>query len=307
MPYAMIHGQDQLKLALELAFVARRIEGVLLSGHRGTGKSTAVRSFAMMAYGRLPVTLPINATEDRVVGDWKLDELLRGKLTPQEGLLEQAHGSVLYIDEVNLLDDHIVNIILDVTSTGRLVAQRNRQIDQEVRFTLVGTMNPSEGGLRPQLLDRFGLMVDVSAPTSKEARVKILKAVLDFDARKGNTDAANQVQAARNQDAERRTQLQNAQARFQEVTLPDAMAQRCVDLASAFKVEGHRGDYVLALAAQAHAALNGRFKVTTEDLSPVIQLALQHRLPGALQGGGLLWGDEQRRLAEVVLRSKTNE
>ncbi|HEU4323640.1 MAG TPA: AAA family ATPase [Roseiflexaceae bacterium] len=181
MPYSMIHGQQQLKLALELAFVAQRIEGVLLSGQRGTGKSTAVRAFALMAYGRLPVTLPINATEDRVVGDWKLEELVRGEPVEQPGLLEQAHDSVLYIDEFNLLDDHIVNIILDVTSTERLVAQRNRPIDKAFRFTLVGTMNPNEGGLRPQLLDRFGLMVDVSAESDTETRIKILKAVLEFD------------------------------------------------------------------------------------------------------------------------------
>src|SRR5262245_9456393 len=125
LPYSAIVGQDQIKLALELAFVAPRLGGVLLSGQRGTAKSTAVRAFSVMMYGVLPVTLPINATEDWVVGGWKLDELLRSKPVEQPGLLEEAgEKGLLYVDEVNLLDDHIVNIILDVTSTGVLVVER---------------------------------------------------------------------------------------------------------------------------------------------------------------------------------------
>src|SRR5262245_20775657 len=158
LPYARIVGQEQLKLALELAYVAPRIGGVLVSGHRGTAKSTAVRAFAQMVSGELPVTLPINATEDRVVGGWKIESLLKAKGKPEvnPGLLEVANGRLLYVDEVNLLDDHIVNLILDVASTGVLDVQRegfSRNV--ETRFTLVGTMNPEEGILRPQLLDRF--------------------------------------------------------------------------------------------------------------------------------------------------------
>jgi magnesium chelatase subunit I len=112
LPYTLIVGQKQLKLALELAYIAPRIGGVLLSGQRGTGKSTAVRAFTKMMSSKLPVTLPINATEDRVVGGWRIDKLMEGKPEPQPGLLKDADGSLLYIDEVNLLDDHIVNIIL---------------------------------------------------------------------------------------------------------------------------------------------------------------------------------------------------
>jgi magnesium chelatase subunit I len=125
LPYSLIIGQTQLKLALELAYIAPRIGGVLLSGERGTGKSTAVRAFAQMIAEQLPVTLPINATEDRVVGGWKVNELIGGKAVWQRGLLEEADKKgMLYVDEVNLLDDHIVNIILDVTSTGVLEIQR---------------------------------------------------------------------------------------------------------------------------------------------------------------------------------------
>src|SRR5215471_10525041 len=137
MPYSMVKGQDQLKLALELSYIAPRIGGVLLSGQRGTGKSTVVRAFANAVFGTLPVTLPINATEDRVVGGWNIQSLLNSQLEEQPGLLESADGRLLYIDEVNLLDDHIVNIILDVTSTGVLVIEREgRHTEKEVRFTL---------------------------------------------------------------------------------------------------------------------------------------------------------------------------
>src|ERR1044071_4339957 len=176
MPYSMMIGQKQLKLALELTYIAPRIGGVLLSGQRGTGKSTVVRAFSKMMYGELPVTIPINATEDRVVGGWEMNELFKANLVPQKGLLQEADGKMLYIDEVNLLDDHIVNIILDVTSTGILVIEREGQDAKgiDVKFTLVGTMNPSEGGLRPQLLDRFGLMVDVMTE-SETVRLDILQ------------------------------------------------------------------------------------------------------------------------------------
>ncbi len=159
LPYTLIVGQEKIKLALELAYIAPRIGGVLLSGQRGTAKSTAVRAFSMMIYDRLPVTLPINATEDRVVGGWEINQLMKGEPKWQEGLIQEAaKDKLLYIDEVNLLDDHIVNIILDVSSTGVLVVQRDGQRREEaVSFNLVGTMNPEEGGLRPQLLDRFWL------------------------------------------------------------------------------------------------------------------------------------------------------
>src|SRR5919199_2154337 len=183
LPYTLVVGQEQLKLALELAYIDPAIGGVLISGHRGTGKSTAVRAFAQMIYGKLPVTLPINATEDRVIGGWDLKELMLGKTVEQKGLLEEANSSLLYIDEVNLLDDHIVNIILDVTANGVLVIQREGRHDppKPISFTLVGTMNPEEGGLRPQLLDRFGLMVSVTAETNEAERTMILQTVLEFD------------------------------------------------------------------------------------------------------------------------------
>lgn len=216
LPYCKVVEQDDLKLALEVAYIAgSRIGGVLVSGHRGTGKSTMVRAFAQMMYGSLPITLPINATEDRVVGSYFVDKLLQGKGEWQEGLLVQANNKILYIDEVNLLDDHIVNIILDTAATGKLSIQRqgaDKTVD--TRFLLVGTMNPEEGHLRPQLRDRFGLMVQVT--TKPASRAKILKTVLGFDialAQYEKGELHEFVVNGRAEDAKKKNELEAAKAR----------------------------------------------------------------------------------------------
>ena len=248
LPYSRIVGQDEIKLALEIAYVApQRLGGILISGQRGTGKSTAVRAFARMVDDRLPVTLPINATEDRVVGGWKIDALMRSESRWQQGLLEEARDRLLYVDEVNLLDDHIVNIILDVTSTGVLVVQREGHNSEPVNvpFTLVGTMNPEEGGLRPQLLDRFGLMVSVTAESDLDLRLKILQNVLAFDRaliqqKSGQSDWLDE---ARQEDDEKRQKLVQAKERFNLVEVELEILNVCIKLATEFQVEGNRGDY----------------------------------------------------------------
>ena len=309
LPYSQIVGQEALKLALELAYIAPRLGGVLISGQRGTGKSTAVRAFAQMMHGELPVTLPINATEDRVVGGWKIDELMiNSKPVRQEGLLEDAdRKGMLYIDEVNLLDDHIVNIILDVTSTGVLVVQREAQNveEKQLSFTLVGTMNPEEGGLRPQLLDRFGLMVNVSAEEKPEERLRILQTVMDFDealmAEKDGQTSDYLVEAeAENQKLCQ--SLKDAKAQFYNVKVPRKAAESCVELTQAFEAEGNRGDYVMALTAKAYAALQGGKQVASKHIAEIAQMVLQHRRPEVMQSSQIPWSDENNEKVKEILK-----
>nr|WP_255512178.1 AAA family ATPase [Planktothrix sp. FACHB-1355] len=310
MPYSCIVGQEQIKLALEIAYVApQRLGGVLISGQRGTGKSTAVRAFAQMVYGQLPVTLPINATEDRVVGGWKIDALMRSESKWQPGLLEEANDRLLYVDEVNLLDDHIVNIILDVTSTGVLVVQRDGQNKQpqKVAFTLVGTMNPEEGGLRPQLLDRFGLMVSVAAETDVAKRLAILQNVLAFDqavSALGQVGTSDWLARARQQDQEKFERLKQAKEKLNLVEVSPEILGLCIKLSGEFQAEGNRGDYVLAMAAKARAALEGVSQVTRSHLKAVAPLALQHRRPQMAQSSQEVWNDRDRETLDQLLGSE---
>jgi magnesium chelatase subunit I len=316
-PYSHIVGQEQLKLALEIAYIAR-LNGVLIRGQRGTGKSTAARSFAQMIYGRLPVTLPINATEDRVVGGWNLDELLRSKRVWRPGLLEQAHRKLLFVDEINLLEDHIVNIILDVTSTNVLTIQQN---DQDVRgkritFMLVGTMNPDEGELRPQLLDRFSLTVHLNAETDPARRLEIVNAVLAFDrARESHQAGVTDSFYSAGLDADRdlKARLTAAREVFDRTQIAEALMHRCIALSAAFGVHGHRADILLPIAARATAARAYAFDrhaqsadsaapipVTKDHVQAVAPLVLMHRRQDA--EGRVAWDavDDGARVQEIV-------
>jgi magnesium chelatase subunit I len=314
LPYSLIVGQERLKLALELAYIAPPLGGVLLSGQRGTGKSTAVRAFSRMVFkneegtGELPVTLPINATEDRVVGGWDVDKLMQSDAQWKDGLLVEAKGKLLYVDEINLLDDHIVNIILDVTSTGKLEVQRDaKSVRDDVAFTLVGTMNPEEGGLRPQLLDRFGLMVNVKTVTTREERLAILENVLKFEdewATQRITGHSAFLDQARQADEVKRKALNRAKERLRDVDISPALGH-CVALAEAFEVEGNRGERVLAIAARAHAALHNRSAVTAADMKVIAPLAFQHRRMSVEQNSEVLWTAQDERTLEQILNGES--
>ncbi|MFI6947507.1 AAA family ATPase [Streptomyces sp. NPDC050422] len=300
LPYSRVVGQNELKLALELNYIAPAIGGVLIVGQRGTAKSTVVRAFALMTGGRLPVTLPINATDDRVLGGWELDALMRGEAKRQAGLLEEAHEKgMLYVDEVNLLDDHIVNIILDVVSTGVLSVQREG-IDTEthVSFGLVGTMNPEEGSLRAQLLDRFGLMV-TAAELDLEERHRMITTVLTFEEERTVPDS-DWLRTAEEENRKQRDDLMAARDRLPAVRLGTDISRLCAEAASRTGAVGQRGDLLVAKAARALAAKEGAGRVEPRHVRRVLSFALRHRRPDSVHGSELSWGpDEDSALDEL--------
>jgi magnesium chelatase subunit I len=288
LPYSAIVGQEEAKLALELGYIAPGVGGVLVSGPRGTAKSTVIRAFYRMMHGEFPVTLPINATDDRVLGGWELDALMRGEAREQRGLLEEAgERGLLYIDEVNLLQDHIVNIILDVASTGVLTVQREA-LDREKRldFSLVGSMNPEEGGLRPQLLDRFGLLATTFGAVDTEARCAVLRANVRYE---GRVDPA----LDRERDLAKRRVLEKAREAYATVVLPDEILVLCAEASALVRAVGHRGELTTAFAAKALAALEGVPEVGRSQVRRVVTLALRHRRPESAHGGSVDWSAEE--------------
>nr|WP_203022048.1 VWA domain-containing protein [Frankia sp. AgW1.1] len=308
-PFSAIVGMDDLRLALVLNAVCPEIGGVLVRGEKGTAKSTAVRALsgvlppvAVVAGCRFscdparpdqecpdgphpaaaPASqrptrlceLPVGATEDRLLGSLDIERALTaGVVVFEPGLLAAAHRGVLYVDEVNLLHDHLVDLLLDAAALGVAHVERDAvSVRHAARFLLVGTMNPEEGELRPQLLDRFGLTVQVAAPREPALRAEVVRRRLAFDA---DPDAF----AARYEDAERELSARIAAARaaLPAVRLPDRELTRIAAVCAAFEVDGLRADLVTARASVAHAAWAGRAEVTEDDVRAAVALALPHR------------------------------
>jgi len=267
-----------LRLALILCAVRPEIGGVLIRGEKGTAKSTAVRALASVLAdvdeGARLVELPIGATEDRVVGSLDLQRVLRdGEHAFSPGLLARAHGGVLYVDEVNLLHDHLVDVLLDAAAMGRVHVERDGvSHSHEAKFMLVGTMNPEEGELRPQLLDRFGLTVDVHASRDVDTRVEVIRRRMDFEA---DPDAFAARYADEDVDLARRIAL--ARAMVGSIVLPDNELRRIAALCASFDVDGMRADLVVARTAVAHAAWRGGERVEEQDVRVAAELALPHR------------------------------
>src|ERR1700712_792636 len=230
-PLSAIVGQEDLVEALMVCAVAPVVGGVLGRGERGTAKSTAVRALApMLGAGAPLVELPLGATIDRLVGTLDLKAALGGEPKREEGLLGRANGGVLYVDEVNLLPDHLVDALLDAAASGEVTVERDGvSVVQEARFLLVGTMNPEEGELRPQLLDRFGLGVEISGPREPAVRAEIVRRRMRFDA---NPAAFAQEYAG--DEAALATRIAAARELAASVTLPDRELQRittvCVEV-----------------------------------------------------------------------------
>ena len=301
-------GLDDMGLALVLTSITPEIGGVLVRGEKGTAKSTTVRGLAEVlpwidvhdgdrfsvdphdptatSPDREPgpgsvvsrpvrlVELPVGATEDRVLGSLNLEKALTaGSVEFEPGLLARAHRGVLYVDEVNLLHDHLVDLLLDAAATGQVTVERDGvSISHSARFVLIGTMNPEEGELRPQLLDRFGLTVEVAAPRDPALRVEVVRRRLAFD-----RDPGSFARQYATSQAELTRRIAEARARVDDVTLGDAALLKIAEVCAAFEVDGLRADIVTARTAVAHAAWVSRRYVTRADIRAAALLALPHR------------------------------
>ena len=313
-PFTAVVGQEDLKLALILNVIDPKIGGVLAFGEKGTAKSTAVRALAELLpeiavvkgcrfrcdpndpsalcpecreklargekleteYVKMRVVdLPVPATEDRVVGSLDIEQAIqKGKKRFEPGVLAEANRGILYVDEVNLLDDHIVDLLLDSAAMGiNTVEREGVSFSHPARFLLVGTMNPEEGELRPQLLDRFGLSVRIEGVLDPEKRVRIVKFRSAYD-----EDPQAFVERFAPEEKALSDKIDAARARLQTVGVPDAVLLTDAKIAIVLGVDGHRGDLTLMKAVRAYAAMEGRAEAAAEDIEKVAHMVFLHRM-----------------------------
>ncbi len=303
-----------MKKALLLNIIDPGIGGVLIKGEKGTAKSTSIRSLSQILPMRptvigcpfhcdprypkrmciqcreklskgeklkseeMPMTvveLPLSATEDRVSGTLDLEHVLKtGEKKFEPGVLAQANGNVLYVDEVNLLDDHIIDLLLDSAAMGvNYIEREGVSFSHPAKFILIGSMNPEEGSLRPQLLDRFGLCVDIEGEKEVPTRMEVIKRRMEFD-----KDPEGYLESCKDEIDELRKKIVTARETLSEVKLDDKIIHDIVMVSIHFKMEGHRADITMMRAAKANAALDGRKEVTKQDLREIAPLVLSHRL-----------------------------
>lgn len=275
-PFSAVVGQQQLKTALLLIAIDPKIGGILISGTRGSAKSTLARGLSdLLNQDTVPfVNLPLGVSEDRLLGSLNLEKVLAdGSVEFIQGLLAQAHGGILYVDEVNLLASHLVDLLLDVSASGINYLERDGiSHHHAAEFLLVGTMNPDEGELRPQLLDRFGLCVTLQDQPNSTERMKIVQHRLTFD-----SDPASFLERFKTDQHALQLKIQAAQLQLPKITLSaniqESIAQRC----QAANVEGVRADLALYRATRAYAALNNKLHVSISDIDAVEDFVLQHR------------------------------
>ena len=313
-PFTAIVGQEKMKLALVLNAINPRLSGVLIRGEKGTAKSTAVRSLAVLlptlkVVAGCPfhcdpndihkacidcreklggkneidieerqtfvINLPVNATEDRVVGTLDLEHAIKkGEKRFEPGVLADANRGILYVDEVNLLDDHIVDVLLDSAAMGvNSIEREGVSHTHPAEFILVGTMNPEEGELRPQLLDRFGLCVHIEGISDPEQRVEVVRRWVSFE---DNPEAF--IEEWKDAEAELRERIVNARKILPQVQISDEMLNKIAHLSIEIGVDGHRADIIMMKTAKTVAAFHQRTTVTYDDLEESADMALQHRV-----------------------------
>ncbi len=313
-PFVSIVGQEKMKLALILNIINPSLGGVLIRGEKGTAKSTAVRSLAELLPERnqvegckfscdpsnteclcykcsekirnndlLNITksnmkvvdLPVSATEDRVVGTLDIEHAIKkGEKKFEAGILAQANRNILYVDEVNLLDDHVVDILLDSAAMGiNTIEREGISFTHPAKFILVGTMNPEEGDLRPQLLDRFGLVVDVIGERDMSQRIEVIKRRLDFE--KNPEEFSNSFS---NEQLDLSEKIQKAIAILPKVTFEDELLEVTAKISTSLGVDGHRADIAMIKTAMTIAAYNGRENVLKDDLKEAATYVLPHRM-----------------------------
>ncbi len=341
-PFTAIVGQERMKRALVLNAVNPRIGGVLIRGERGTAKSTAARAMAALlpmievfedspfnddpnepntwsdwvkealAQGKQLqvckrqirfVDLPVSATEDRVVGTLDIEKAIqKGERHFDPGVLAAANRGLLYIDEVNLLDDHVVDLLLDSAAMGMNIVEREGiSFSHPSRFILVGTMNPEEGDLRPQLLDRFALSVEIHGIRDARERVLIMQRNLDFEE---DPDGFYMKWQEREQELSR--QIEQARLLLNQVTYTNRDLIAIASLTSSLNVDGHRADLVILKTARSHAAFEGRSTITERDIALAAELALPHRIKrGPFHQAEMTMEDLQERIEQLQGASPT--
>ena len=313
-PFTRVVGQEDMKKALLINAVDPSVGGVLIAGSKGTAKSTTVRSMSqflpsrpavkgcrfrcdprderkmcsdcrekLAADGRLEtvevptevIELPLNATEDRVSGTLDIEHILEtGKRKFEPGILAAANGNILYVDEINLLDDHIVDLLLDSAAMGTNYVEREGiSFSHPANFILVGTMNPEEGELRPQLLDRFGLSVEVKEEYILERRMEVIKRRMQFDA-----DPVGYLDGCKTELDDLRERISKARDLIPLIPIDDKSISMAARLSAHFKMEGHRADLALMRAARANAALDGRSEISRKDFVEIAPMVLSHRI-----------------------------